>query len=59
MSQSPLEYLHHILDEVTYLQSQVHELTKEQFLHNETTKRAFVRSIESHGRGRQESAGQI
>ena len=26
MSRSPLEYLRHILDEKTYLQSQVHEL---------------------------------
>lgn len=29
MSRSPLEYLHHILDEVTYLQSQVYELRRE------------------------------
>jgi uncharacterized protein with HEPN domain len=49
MSQSPLEYLHHILDEVTYLQSQVHALTREQFLQNETAKRAFVRSLEVIG----------
>jgi uncharacterized protein with HEPN domain len=49
MSRSPLEYLHHILDEVTYLRGQVHELTKEQFLQNETAKRAFVRSIEVIG----------
>ena len=49
MSRSPLEYLHHILDEVTYLQGQVHELTKEQFLQDETAKRAFVRSIEVIG----------
>ena len=49
MSRSPLEYLHHILDEVTYLQSQVHEVTREQFLQDETAKRAFVRSIEVIG----------
>lgn len=49
MSRSPLEYLHHILDEVTYLQRQVHELTREQFLQDETAKRAFVRSIEVIG----------
>jgi uncharacterized protein with HEPN domain len=49
MSLSALEYLRHILDETIYLSHQTLDLSKEQFLQDETLKRAFVRSIEIIG----------
>ena len=44
-----LEYLRHILDEARYLRSQRQDLTKAEFLDDETLKRAFVRSLEIIG----------
>jgi uncharacterized protein with HEPN domain len=44
-----LEYLRHILDEARYLAGQTESLTKEQFLEDETLKRAFARSLEIIG----------
>jgi len=49
MFRSPLEYLRHILDETAYLLSQTKGLSKEQYLLDETLRRAFVRSIEVIG----------
>lgn len=49
MSLSPLEYLHHILDEAEYLTTQAKASNKGQFIQDETAKRAFVRSIEIIG----------
>ena len=49
MSPSPLEYLRHILDETKYLAGQTNVLSQEQFLNDETAKRAFVRSLEIIG----------
>ena len=49
MSLSPLEYLRHILDEAQYLAEQTAVLNHEQFLSDETAKRAFARSIEIIG----------
>ena len=49
MPLSPLEYLRHILDESEYLIAQSETLSKDQFLGNETLKRAFVRSLEVIG----------
>jgi uncharacterized protein with HEPN domain len=49
MSLSSLEYLRHILDETIYLGHQTSGLRKEQFLQDETLRRAFVRSIEIIG----------
>jgi uncharacterized protein with HEPN domain len=49
MPLSPLEYLRHIFDETEYLMAESQNLSKEQFLQNETLKRAFVRSIEIIG----------
>tara|TARA_Y100000588_G_scaffold147398_1_gene161277 strand:+ start:43 stop:174 length:132 start_codon:yes stop_codon:yes gene_type:complete len=43
MSFSTLEYLRHILDEAEYLADQTKELEKENFLQDETLKRAVVR----------------
>lgn len=45
----PLEYLRHILDEINYLVTQSKGLKKENFMRDETLRRAFVRSIEIIG----------
>lgn len=55
MSRSGLEYLHHILDETEYLTDRGKGLNKDEFMRDETLKRAFVRSIEVIG----EAAKQI
>ena len=49
MSLSSLEYLQHILDETTYLTDQAKGLNKDEFMQDETLKRAFVRSLEIIG----------
>ena len=49
MSIFPLEYLRHIMDEIEYLIGRSANLSKEDFLGDETLKRAFVRSIEIIG----------
>lgn len=49
MSRSVREYLRHIRDEVAYLRRTTTGLTKEDFLEDETLKRAFVRSLEVIG----------
>ena len=49
MSVSPLEYLRHILDETEYLDGRAKDLSKDDFLNDETLKRAFVRSLEIIG----------
>jgi len=49
MSFEPLEYLRHILAEADYLAEQTASLSKEDFLQNETLRRAFVRSLEIIG----------
>ncbi len=49
MSRSVREYLQQMLDETHYLLSQAQALNKEAFLHDETLKRAFVRSLEIIG----------
>jgi uncharacterized protein with HEPN domain len=49
MSRSQLEYLRHILDEAEYLVAHSQRMSREQFMRDETVKRAFVRSIEIIG----------
>jgi len=49
MSLFPLEYLRHILDETEYLIKRSSGLSKNDFLQDETLKRAFVRRIEIIG----------
>ena len=47
MSKEPLEYLKHIRDEVSFILSVIpDDLTKDEFLKDETLKRAVVRSLE-------------
>ena len=49
MSKEPIEFLKHISDECAYLMSVGNDLSKEDFLDNETLKRAVVRSLEIIG----------
>lgn len=49
MSPFPLEYLRHIFDETKYLMDRAEGLSKEEFIEDDTLKRAFVRSIEIIG----------
>ena len=52
MQPSTIEYLRHIIDEARYLMSKQKGLTRDQFIEDETVKRAFVRSIEIIGEAR-------
>ncbi len=50
MSKEPIEYLRHIRDESSYIISVISkELSKDEFLRDETLKRAVVRSLEIIG----------
>jgi uncharacterized protein with HEPN domain len=49
MSLDPLDYLRHILDEVEFLMDRSQGLAKEDFIEDDTLKRAFVRSFEIIG----------
>ena len=49
MSKDPIEFLKHIADECNYLLSINASLTKDDFLDDETLKRAVVRSLEIIG----------
>jgi uncharacterized protein with HEPN domain len=50
MPKQPLEYLRHIHDECQYILSVIaQDMKKEEFLENETLKRAVVRSLEIIG----------
>lgn len=49
MSHSPRDYLCHILDETVYLQRTALGLSREDFMENDTLKRAFARSLEIIG----------
>jgi uncharacterized protein with HEPN domain len=59
MPLSPLEYLRHVSDEADYLIRQTHGLQRAQFLQDETTKRAFVRSIEIIGEATKKVPGEL
>lgn len=49
MSKEPIDYLKHIADECVYIISVIGDLTKDDFLNDETLKRAIVRSLEVIG----------
>ena len=49
MSKEPMEFLRHIADECSYLISVGKDLSKDEFLDDETLKRAVVRSLEIIG----------
>ena len=49
MSLPGIEYIYHIVDEITYLQNHTENLSKEKFMQDDTLQRAFVRCIEIIG----------
>jgi uncharacterized protein with HEPN domain len=49
MYKEPIELLKHIADECAYLLSVSKDLSKDEFLNNETLKRAVIRSLEIIG----------
>ncbi|MEP7251724.1 MAG: DUF86 domain-containing protein [Ginsengibacter sp.] len=49
MSKEPIDYLKHIADECVYIISVSSNLSKHEFLDDETLKRAIVRSLEIIG----------
>ena len=50
MSKDPIEFLKHIHDEIVYILTVINkDLTKDDFLQDETLKRAVVRSLEIIG----------
>jgi uncharacterized protein with HEPN domain len=49
MSPDPTDYLQHIIDEAEYLMERTQGLAKEDFIEDDTLKRAFVRSLEIIG----------
>ena len=49
MSKEPIEYIKHIADECSYIISVTNNLSKDEFLDDETLKRATVRSLEIIG----------
>jgi uncharacterized protein with HEPN domain len=49
MSKAPKEYLHHIYDECKYIVTACQNLSKDEFVHDETLKRAVTRSLEIIG----------
>jgi uncharacterized protein with HEPN domain len=49
MYKVPIEFLKHISDECSYLLSVSKDLSKDEFLDNETLKRAVIRSLEIIG----------
>lgn len=59
MSYSPLDYVHHILDEATYLIEASRDLVMEEFLEDGTLRRAFVRSIEIIGEASKKIAPEL
>ena len=59
MSASPLEYLRHILDETEYLETRLRDLSKSDFLNDETLKRAFVRSLEIIGEAAKKTPAEL
>ncbi len=49
MSKEPIEYIRHIYDECSYILAASKDLSKDDFLDNETLKRAMTRSLEIIG----------
>ncbi len=49
MSKEPIEYIRHIHDECKYILFATQTITKDEFLKDETLKRAIVRSLEIIG----------
>ena len=59
MSPSWVEYLRHILEEAEYLEAQSQNLYIEDFLDDDTLRRAFVRSLEIIGEATKKLPDQV
>ena len=60
MSKHYIEILKHILDECNYIQNTITEkISKEEFIENETLKRAIVRSLEIIGEATKKIPGDV
>ena len=59
MSQSEVEYLRHIEEEMAYLAKIGHETKKERFDRDDTLKRATTRSIEIIGEATKQLSGEL
>ena len=59
MSVSQHEYLRHILDEIAFMISKSEGMAKEQFVSDDTLKRAFVRSLEIIGEAAKKVSGDL
>jgi uncharacterized protein with HEPN domain len=60
MSKEPIEYLKHIRDECSYLISVTEgNLSYDEFMQNETLKRAVIRSIEIIGEATKKIPGDL
>ena len=49
MFHSPLDVLHHVNDEIRFIESRLVGLDEDAFMHDEALQRAFVRSLEIIG----------
>lgn len=49
MFKSPIEYLRHIVDEITFIEREIVPIGKEHFMDDESRKRAAARSLEIIG----------
>lgn len=49
MSKSPIEYLKHVLDEISFLEQEVRDYSEDQFMRDDLKQRAFARSLEIIG----------
>lgn len=59
MSKRPIEFLKHINDECLYILSVTKDLSKNDFLKDETLKRAIVRSLEVIGEATKKNSGRF
>jgi uncharacterized protein with HEPN domain len=59
MSPSTFEHLHHILEETDYLMRRAEGLKQDEFISDETLRRAFVRSLEIIGEAAKKVAPEI
>lgn len=49
MSKSAIDYLRHIVDEISFLEQQLSGLSEDEFMRDEVRQRAFARSLEIIG----------
>ncbi len=59
MSKEPIDFVKHIADECSYIISVSNNLSKDEFLDDETLKRAVVRSLEIIGESDKKNPGRL